>query len=56
MDKYTKVEDTPKLLTPIQPSEAISAEKFMSIMREKLNETIEVVNTLREEIIKIKKK
>lgn len=56
MDKYATAEATPKQIVPIQPNTCITTEQFISIVRDKLNETIEIVNTLREEVIKVKKK
>ena len=54
--KYSTTEETPIMLTPVEGTAPMSDAAFIAILRDKLNETIEVVNTLRADTIKIKKK
>ena len=50
------VEDTLPIISPVQPLESTTQGVMIGLLRDKLNETIEIVNVLREETIKLKNK
>jgi len=50
-----KIEETIEIIYPVQPQDAVPAEMMVGLLRDKVNELILVVNSLREETIKLKK-
>ena len=50
------VESTIPIVHPVQPDYPIDEQTMTGILRDKLNETIVVVNLLRTEVLKLKEK
>jgi len=50
-----KIEETIEIIYPVQPQDAVPSEMMVGLLRDKVNELILVVNSLREETIKLKK-